>query len=210
MGIFILFSALVFAGLLGLVQEYTYSSLKKNLTPAEKAASTNPWEESMFYLHFLALPMFGLLHKDIVTQFHAINASSSSSVVVLLPGTVHSYFQIPPPQATSLPKSLQLEEAGLRVFFPSSYPPLILNTVSQLFCAAGVNRLTTQVSSLSLTLILVVRKAVSMLISVLTRPSSQVNMPMLWTGAALVMAGTVGYSLATGTRSKAKEHAKKE
>jgi UDP-xylose/UDP-N-acetylglucosamine transporter B4 len=146
---------------------------------------------------------------------------------------------------------------------PHIYLPLLMNTLTQLFCVAGVHRLTTRVSALTVTLVLVVRKAASLIISVLgvsevglalrrfalarlrglarviglpvsgdedggeafrvfgvdmepalgvigsafvgpgagKRPQ-EVDNRMMWTGAALVLLGTIGYTIGS-TRLKA-------
>ena len=83
-------------------------------------------------------------------------------------------------------------------------------------CVAGVNRLTARVSSLTVTLVLVVRKAVSMVISVVlfdprtgTGKGPQIDAGMMWAGAALVFLGTMGY--AAGSRNgSAKAKVKKD
>ncbi|KAJ7485248.1 UAA transporter family-domain-containing protein [Mycena galericulata] len=140
-GISILSLALLLSGFLGLAQDYTYSRYGRPPPGSEKKPAATPtptWQESMFYLHFLALPMF-FLH------------------------------------------------------IPQAYLPLLLNTVTQLLCVAGVHRLTTRVSALTVTLVLVVRKAVSLIISV-----------WLGRGAEVDLRGTIGYSMATG-RAKEKE-----
>jgi UDP-xylose/UDP-N-acetylglucosamine transporter B4 len=93
---------------------------------------------------------------------------------------------------------------ALLLGLPAAYIPLLLNTLTQLFCVAGVHRLTTRVSALTVTLVLVVRKAVSLLISVWMGGAAQVDQTLMWIGAGMVLAGTVGYSLATG-RARGKE-----
>ena len=148
---------------------------------------------------------------------------------------------------------------------PKPYLPLLANTLTQLLCVAGVHRLTTRVSNLTVTLILVVRKAVSLVISLkgrelweeLTRyfkssvnidsvmqeygdqiegiwtgaawlmkaalgvdedgstgrkrTAPQVDEGMLWTGAALVLLGTLGYTIGTGfKKAKGRGKTKKE
>ena len=65
--------------------------------------------------------------------------------------------------------------------------------LTQLVCVNGVNRLTARVSSLSVSLILVVRKAVSLIISVIVMNNDSGSM-WLWIGAAGVLIGTVGYT----------------
>ncbi|KAF8881390.1 UAA transporter [Mucidula mucida] len=113
----------------------------------------SPWQESMFFLHFLALPMFVLLRGDISAQIQVVNRT------------------------------------------PRAYIALLVNTLTQLVCVAGVNRLTTRVNALTVTLVLVVRKAVSLVLSVaFNGAASHVDMQLLWTGAAMVMGGTIWYS----------------
>lgn len=92
--------------------------------------------------------------------------------------------------------------AGLQV--PSFYPPLLLNVATQLLCINGVNRLTAKVSSLTVTLVLVVRKALSLVISVIILSSSP-GSSGLWIGASAVLLGTVGYSIAGTKTTKRKE-----
>lgn len=78
---------------------------------------------------------------------------------------------------------------------PRAYIALLVNTLTQLVCVAGVNRLTTRVNALTVTLVLVVRKAVSLVLSVaFNGAASHVDMQLLWTGAAMVMGGTIWYS----------------
>ncbi|KIK54391.1 hypothetical protein GYMLUDRAFT_232075 [Collybiopsis luxurians FD-317 M1] len=236
-GISILTLALVFSGFLGLVQDYTYSTYGRPKVGEKSSNSEDPpptWQESMFYLHFLALPMFLTVRKDLVMQFKALSDGPVASYTVPVPpsisATIRPSLSVPPPSALPLsPKSssfLSFTNIGtsptssfidpdrlfLRLQLPAAALPILLNTITQLLCAAGVHRLTTQVSSLTVTLILVVRKAVSLILSVVFgwgRKSNQhpenVDMTMMWTGAALVLLGTVGYSLATSARNARKK-----
>ncbi|KAK0452054.1 UAA transporter [Desarmillaria tabescens] len=160
-GICILSLALILSGFLGLVQDHTYSQY----------SGASAWKESMFYLHFLALPMFFLLRNDLATQFHLIHAGPKISSILI----------------------------------PTAYPALLLNTLTQLVCVSGVNRLTTRVNSLTVTLVLVVRKAVSLVLSVAMRQTTNnVDMRLLWAGAAMVLLGTIWYSLG-GKKPKPKK-----
>jgi UDP-xylose/UDP-N-acetylglucosamine transporter B4 len=227
-GITILTLALLLSGFLGLVQDYTYSKYGRPPPTSEKTAGATPtptWQESMFYLHFLALPMFFFVRDDIMTQLKSVNAGPRFSFSVPLPRAVISALTIPPPfsmpfsilssgpvrDKSSYPLTLHRTTIGtepaLVLAMPQAYLPLLLNTVTQLFCVAGVHRLTTRVSALTVTLVLVVRKAVSLLISVWMGRGSTVDQGLMWTGAALVLAGTVGYSVATG---RAREKTKTE
>ncbi|KAG5645264.1 hypothetical protein DXG03_006566 [Asterophora parasitica] len=169
-GIAILTLALLFSGFLGLVQDWTYTKYGR---PTQGSPQ---WQESMFYLHFLALPMFVSVRADLLAQITAVHAG---------------------PQ-------MRISLAHLVLVLPKAYLPLLLNTLTQLLCVAGVHRLTTRVSALSVTLVLVVRKAVSLVLSVVGvgmmghDNSAQVEKGMMWAGAALVLVGTITYSFGSG------------
>ncbi|TEB29459.1 hypothetical protein FA13DRAFT_1734641 [Coprinellus micaceus] len=81
------------------------------------------------------------------------------------------------PSATSTVFSPK-EIVTLNLSLPKAYLPLLVNTLTQLLCVSGVHRLTTRVSNLTVTLILVVRKAVSLVISlkgpILARQASEI------------------------------------
>ncbi|EAU80565.2 UDP-N-acetylglucosamine transporter [Coprinopsis cinerea okayama7 len=206
-GISLLSLALLFGGFLGLLQDWTYTKYgrpapnppapkQKGNGKAQKASSppvTSTWQESMFYLHFLGLPMFLPLFGDIKQQLSTINYDTPralftvpvpfiSSLLSFFPSSNGDKTSIPPPYSLPsldflvpavvknntfiYPSSTSLSTPdALTLSLPKPYGPLLLNTLTQLLCVAGVNRLTTRVSSLTVTLILVVRKAVSLVIS---------------------------------------------
>ncbi|CAO1619693.1 unnamed protein product [Sympodiomycopsis kandeliae] len=92
---------------------------------------------------------------------------------------------------------------------PSVVPLLVYNVLTQLACINGVNRLTSKISSVGVTLVLVVRKAISLAISVLlVGGKGNDNMELLTIGALAVGIGTVGYtwsSSGASASSKKKE-----
>ena len=188
-GIGILTLALVLSGFLGVVQDKTFASYNGNsptTTRPEKpkfsasgkmSGRPDVWEESMFYLHFLALPLFLFVRHDLRAQARAVFSSAAHTTTVDLP------------------------LAAAQITFPAVLPALLANTLTQLLCVAGVNRLTTRVPALTVTLVLVVRKAVSLVLSVVLFDGSDVVWGMLWSGAFLVFAGTVGYTV-SGRASK--------
>ncbi|KAF8876297.1 UAA transporter family-domain-containing protein [Gymnopilus junonius] len=276
-GIGILTSALLLSGLLGLIQDWTYSKHGRPTLSSGQSVSEGPapWQESMFYLHFLALPLFIPLLRDLSTQMDEINSTgprATFSLPIPLPaaGNLTTEFPmniVPPHSLPHLPIHLfpQSENVSLlsitqpplnantlstgfshimlSVSIPHIYLPLLLNTITQLFCVAGVHRLTTRVTALTVTLVLVVRKAVSLIISVIgvskvglallsslgislpdggwfsnvlgvdvdtifssvggafvgegasAKKPPQVDNRMMWTGAVLVLLGTVGYTI---------------
>jgi UDP-xylose/UDP-N-acetylglucosamine transporter B4 len=188
-GIGILTLALVLSGFLGVVQDMTFTSYSRHSpidtkpkrarssATAKKSGPPDVWEESMFYMHFLALPMFVFVRHDLSSQARAVLSSQASTTTL--------YFPL----------------AAAQITFPSVLLALLANALTQLFCVAGVNRLTTRVPALTVTLVLVVRKAVSLVLSVVLFDGSDVTWGMLWSGAFLVFAGTVGYTF-SGRASK--------
>ncbi|KAI0722014.1 UAA transporter [Cerioporus squamosus] len=239
-GIAILSLALVLAGALGLAQDWTYSrytrsrhatrpvsaaknghangNAEKSQTPQrDDSGDIQPWQESMFYLHFLSLPMFLFVREDLAAQASALHASEPLRVSLFTPApssgtgppssmfpplmpTLYPPFGLMQPLSFSQPFIDRLKEQLLEI--PSGYIPLALTTLTSLVCVAGVNRLTARVSSLTVTLVLVVRKAVSMVVSVFlfgAKGGGEIDTGMLWAGAALVFLGTMGY--ATGSRN---------
>ncbi len=198
-GIGILTLALIFSGFLGLLQDWTHP---KHREPTLKSKPSQPiaravqqsdpgapaaWQESMFYLHFLALPMFLSLLPDLTAQMHELNMSSQRAEVEI---PIATHFSVNLTRTSILPVPelpihiLPYQEGAsllsivrsqnedtnspilLSLSIPHIYLPLIVNTITQLLCVAGVHRLTTRVSAVTVTLILVVRKAVSLIISV--------------------------------------------
>lgn len=180
-GIAILSLALLFSGFLGLVQDWVFA---RYITPTESQVASDPdvlpsWQENMFFLHTLGLPLF-LFSKD-----NIVGELSRMSVGV-------------PVSSCTIPYGVQHYIPAYALTIPSIFIHLFLNTITQLLCVIGVNRLTGRVTSLTVTLILTVRKAVSLLLSVAVY-GGQANAQM-WAGAALVFLGTIGYS--TGGRLK--------
>lgn len=205
-GIAILTLALVLSGFLGLVQDWTYTRYTRSPAPAPAPAKdkskglqpAEPWQESMFYLHFLSLPMFLFIRTDLVAQHRALQANPQ--LVVDVPWMLHTLrLRVP----TSLSTFLGLRRQWAlppSVALPAAYVPLALTTLTALVCVAGVNRLTSRVSSLTVTLLLVVRKAVSLVISIVLFRSQGADTGRMWAGAAMVFLGTMGY--AAGSQKK--------
>lgn len=205
-GILLLTLALILSALLGFSQEKTNARYGRG-----------HWEEGMFFLHFLALPMFAFVGGDLAEQVRVANASPPLDPVYALVSV------LPSPDNAFLGGSshtrgwlqqLLLEQLGKlmarlpppgSLTIPSFWVPLVLNIVTQLVCVNGVNRLTSRVSSLSVTLVLALRKAVSLVISVVWIGGSG-GSTQLWAGSAAVLVGTVMYTLGSGPPKAKKEN----
>ena len=186
-----LFISLIVSGLMGIWQEETF-----------KQYGTSHWQESLFYSHGLSLPLFFVRWPQLVAEVDAANATPLVRASADLLSPLHTIVQ-------RAGNSGWLKQAFLShsnaLAVPSFYIPLFLNSVTQLFCISGVNRLTTRVSSVGVTLTLAVRKAVSLALSIYLSNRSGKKLPqnqivMLWIGAIAVLAGTVGYAI--GSKQK--------
>ncbi|KAJ7134328.1 UAA transporter [Mycena epipterygia] len=117
-GISMLVTSLVLSGLFGLLQERTYTKYG----PC--------WKEGVFYTHFLSLPFFLFLVRDVQQGLRSLSDASGNSSAM------------------------------------ASWLILGMNLCSQLVCVSGVNKLSSQVSSVSTNLVLTTRKAISLCFSV--------------------------------------------
>ncbi|KAJ1927618.1 golgi uridine diphosphate-N- acetylglucosamine transporter, partial [Linderina pennispora] len=128
------------------------------------------WQEGLFYNHALALPMFVVFGRDIMAQVRALSRSQPVSLATL-PGV-----------GAVCPD----------VSVPGLWVSLVANILSQLVCVSGVHRLTSMSSSLTLNVVLNLRKLVSLVLSVVLFKNT-VNSGMI-VGCAMVFVGTFAYS----------------
>lgn len=114
--------------------------------------------EALFYNHLLPLPGFLLLATDITSQAKLFNASAPMMFPVV------------------------------GVMMPRAWFLLIFNTITQYICIRAVFVLTTECSSLTVTLVVTLRKFVSLIFSIIyfQNPFTVFH----WIGATLVFGGT--------------------
>jgi len=153
-GISMIVLSLLCTGLLGLLQEKTYG----RYGPC--------WREGLFYTHFLSLPFFVFLGRDIKQGLSSLSSPQSTTSTV------------------------------------TSFIILMGNLVTQLVCVSGVNRLSSQVSSVSTNIVLTARKALSLCFSVWWF-GNEWNMK-LGTGAFMVFFGSLIYTLSTDRINKSR------
>lgn len=143
-GIVILTVSLLLSSSMGIIQETLYKSHGKYPN------------EALFYLHFLTLPCFVFIYKDIFDHIELFNVSEPLSLI---------YFTIP-----------------IMWFY------LILNTLTQYVCISSVFVLTTECTSLTVTLVTTLRKFVSLIISIVYFGNKFTYWH--WIGTFLVFFGT--------------------
>lgn len=109
------------------------------------------WKENLFYSHLLALPLFTPFLPSMYRQFLKLAASP--------PLGLPAYDSI-----THLPVEFQ---KGLEaIHLPSQLVYLVMNVLTQYACIRGVNLLAAAASALTVTIVLNVRKLVSLLLSI--------------------------------------------
>ena len=173
-GFVLLFLALILSALLGLYTDKLYSTHGRG--PQATA-------ESLFYSHTLSLPFFGLQLQRLSTSFQTLATTS-------------------PPLSTSL--ALNQPPLGLGptstfhqilMMIPTALVMLLLNALTQCMCISGVNRLAAKSSSLTVSIVLNIRKLVSLFLSIWLFGNKLP--PGVIAGAALVFLGGGLYAYPT-------------
>lgn len=118
--------------------------------------------EAMFYIHVLSLPGFLFMASDIYKHVLIFNESES----VLLP--------------------------ILNIGLPRLWIFLLVNDVAQYVCIRSVYKLTAECASLTVTLVLTLRKFLSLIVSILYFGNAFT--PQHWLGTALVFGGTLVFA----------------
>lgn len=140
-GLAILFIAQVMSAIMGLYTEETYRKYGPQ------------WRENLFYSHLLSLPLFLPFLPSLINQFTRL--ANSAPLTLPWGDTLDSA-----PVAAGLRKSVE------RVQVPSQLVFLVLNVLTQYACIRGVNLLAAASSALTVTIVLNIRKLVSLLLSI--------------------------------------------
>ncbi|ERF69022.1 hypothetical protein EPUS_06709 [Endocarpon pusillum Z07020] len=181
-GFGILYLAMLCSAVMGVYTDRTYAKYGRD-----------HWRENLFYSHTLSLPFFMLYWPDLMTQSQTLLSSPSMTNFmaaqhqVLVPDMFHQLLARTPVQLVML----------------------LLNGMTQYLCIRGVNLLSARSSSLTVTIVLNVRKLISLILSIWLFGNSLA--PGVVFGAFLVFIGGGLYAVpAQRAGSKPKHHAKKE
>lgn len=138
-GFCILNLAMLLSAFMGVYTDRTYAKYGRN-----------HWNENLFYSHTLSLPFFMLYWPDLMTQSQALLTS--------------------PPLTTFMTSAHQSAMPDLfhqlMARTPIQLILLLMNGMTQYLCIRGVNLLSAQSSSLTVTIVLNVRKLVSLMLSI--------------------------------------------
>ncbi|KAK4230584.1 putative UDP-N-acetylglucosamine transporter [Podospora fimiseda] len=140
-GLVILFVAQVMSAIMGLYTEETYRIYGPQ------------WKENLFYSHLLSLPLFVPFLPSLYRQFKKL--ANSPPLALPFP-PVEGYPNLSPNFQGLLEK----------VQIPSQLFYLVLNVLTQYACIRGVNLLAAASSALTVTIVLNIRKLISLLLSI--------------------------------------------
>ncbi|KAF9869817.1 protein phosphatase pp2a regulatory subunit b [Colletotrichum karsti] len=140
-GLVILFVAQILSAIMGLYTEETY----KKYGPQ--------WKENLFYSHLLSLPLFLPFTPSLTRQFRRLADSPPLSLPML-------------GQTSSLGLAEELGGGLVKLHIPSQLVYLATNVLTQYACIRGVNLLAAVSSALTVTIVLNIRKLVSLLLSI--------------------------------------------
>ncbi|MCJ1288313.1 golgi uridine diphosphate-N- acetylglucosamine transporter [Xylographa opegraphella] len=184
-GFSILFVAQVLSAIMGLYTQSTYAIYGPH------------WSENLFYSHFLSLPLFLPFALPLYAQFKRLLDSPSLELSFLQSDpsqSIHNqrfYWltRVMPPWLYSR-EDYPLSLLAPRI--PVHFITLILNSLTQYVCIRGVNLLGARSSALGVTIVLNVRKLVSLFISIWVFKNELPIGVML--GAAVVFASGAVYA----------------
>ncbi|ORY72874.1 UDP-xylose and UDP-N-acetylglucosamine transporter-like protein [Neocallimastix californiae] len=149
----------------------------------------NTWKECIFYNHLLSVPIFLVFLPQIKEQWHLFQTSPKNRI---------GYY-LPIPLLPSFISNIKIQGVWLLV---------IANIITQYICVSGVQKLSSLCSSVTLNLILNIRKFISLLISVIffDNPFSSWS----WFGSIFVFIGVVWYVKASDMKKKKEKEAEKK
>lgn len=145
------------------------------------------WKENLFYSHLLSLPLFIPFMPSMWRQFNKLADSGP------LPLPIAAIFGL-----ETLPGSLQ---QGIdKIQIPSQLFYMAANVLTQYACIRGVNLLAAASSALTVTIVLNIRKLVSLLLSIWLFGNKLA--PGTLMGACVVFFAGGLYSLDPGKKTK--------
>lgn len=131
------------------------------------------WRENLFYSHVLSLPLFLPFAPTMVGTVKTLSQSPSLAIASQFGATIH---------------------------VPSQFAYLAANVLTQYACIRGVNLLAAESSALTVTIVLNIRKLVSLLLSIWLFGNSLALGTIF--GAILVFGGGALYTLDSRSRSE--------
>ena len=179
-GVVILCVAQLLSSGMGLIVEVTYSKYGSS------------WREGLFYTHALAIPFFLPFYSSLWSQFKLLCESEPVQIWKPLDHFLGYLFSSADPTTD-----------GMYIHIPRHVWHLIVTMTTQYLCVRGVNMLSATASALTLTIILNVRKFVSLLLSIIIFKNHLGLGGIL--GVILVFGGAGWYSYESNRRGSTKQ-----
>ena len=189
-GLSIIFVAQVISSFMGLYIQWTYAKYGPH------------WHENLFYSHFLSLPLFLPILPSLWMQFQKL--LNSPQIMFAIPTGSWLYNQ--DPELHNWKSSLDNlwtqhnKSSGISFGVPVQIINLAFNGLTQYACIRGVNLLATKTTALGVTIVLNLRKLISLFLSIWLFGNQLPRGVAL--GAAIVFAGAAVYGLTGQPRSK--------
>lgn len=147
------------------------------------------WKEALFYSHTLSLPLFLISYPQLSSQWRVV--SSTPSLLSQLPATRTNPTSGLGSTSAALSFLAQAQEhqsiQSVLAQLPVQVAYLLMNALTQYLCIRGVHLLSAKSSSLTVTIVLNIRKLVSLLLSISLFGNHLASGVLV--GAALVFVG---------------------
>jgi len=193
-GLAILFVAQLLSAIMGLYTQLTYAKYGSH------------WHENLFYSHALSIPLFSLFFPFLLTQFRKLLTSEPLQLSPLIHQATPVFLKARnTTQETDLSPILAFPTSMDTI--PKHIFTLGLNALTQYACIRGVNLLGARTSALGVSIVLNVRKLVSLFLSIWLFGNKLPPGVML--GAAVVF-GSAGIWAWEGQRIGRRESEKKD
>ena len=158
-GLFLLALAQVLGAILGLYTQITYQKYGSH------------WQENLFYSHFLALPLFLPSAPSLLAQFNQLFRSPSITLFSAwqnpaMSSIIDAGKEVHKSVNRTLPRSYDMVTLFPSISLPEHLVSLALNAVTQFACINGVNLLAATTTALGVSIVLNVRKLVSLFVSI--------------------------------------------
>lgn len=190
-GFALLASALLLSACMGLYTDDMYATHGRSGSVAA---------ETLFYSHAMSLPYFASQARPLMHEFGRVTAAAVSGLEqdisgknATLSATWNKFMPFAVPSDSSSMSHLLLLPVTLAFKIPRPVALLALNAGTQLLCIIGVNRLSAQSSSLTVGIVLNIRKLASLLLSICLFGNSLPTGVLV--GAAVVFLGGGLYAL---------------
>ena len=168
------------------------------------------WHENLFYSHFLSIPLFLPFAPYLLSKFKTLLSSPPTPLAPILskPFLLLPTNPSPSSNPSSLPPILTIPSPlNITLHLPKHILTLLLNALTQYACIRGVNLLAARTSALGVSIVLNVRKLVSLFVSIWLFGN---RLPVgVMVGAAVVF-GSAGVWGWEGGRIREKEKEKGE